>query len=104
MSYSLKKNFTQIPNELFQMGLLNARAITVYAYLKFRAYNGNGEITFPSQKRIMSDLKIKSDNTLRKDLKELEEAGFLLIKRGSNFTGNSLYRLKIPEKFEDEIS
>lgn len=104
MNSSLKKNFTQIPNELFQIGNLSTRDIALYCYLKYRAYSGNGILTFPSQKRIMKELKIGSDNTLRKSVRTLIDNDFLFVSTGSNFTGNSIYKLRIPTLFLEDSS
>lgn len=92
----LNKNYTRVPNAVFQSGELNLKAIGLYAYLMYRSYCGNGEIAYPSQKRIMEECKIGSDNTLRKIIFTLKEQGFLEVKRGSTYTGNSLYKLSIP--------
>lgn len=94
----LLKNFTKIPNELFEGKNLSLKAIGLYAYLKYKSFCGNGEITYPSQKRIMNDCNIGSDNTLRKVIQELKEHKFLLVKVGSTYTGNSIYKLLIPKK------
>lgn len=102
MNYSLKGNFTQVPNEIFQINKLNARTIALYCYLKYRSYCGNGVIAYPSQKRIMNELKIGSYHTLRKSINELIDHGFLEFKQGSSYTGNSTYILKYPREIEDE--
>ena len=98
------KNFTLIPNELFQAHTLSLKAIGLYSYLKYRSFFGNAVKAFPSQKKIMKDLKIGSDTTLRKIIHELEEKDFLIVKRGSVFTGNSQYLLIVPNKYEDDTS
>lgn len=92
------KNFTQVPNEIFQSGRLSAKAIGLYCYLKYRSYFGNGEAYYPSQRRIMRDLNIGSDNTLRSILQELKDHSFLKVRKGSTFTGNSFYTLLKPRK------
>lgn len=97
MKFSPNKNFTLIPNEVFQAQTLSLKAIGLYAYLRYKSYCGHGEIAFPSQKKIMKELKIGSDHTLRKIIIELEESGFLKVKRGSYFTGNSQYLTIIPK-------
>jgi hypothetical protein len=86
-----------VPNELFQIKCLGTREIAVYAYLKYRAYCGNGIKTFPTQKRIMRDLNIGSDNTLRKAILALTDNDFLNVIRGSSFKGSSMYTLTKPE-------
>ncbi|CBW25676.1 hypothetical protein BMS_0773 [Halobacteriovorax marinus SJ] len=101
---ALKKNFTQIPNEIFQSKTLSLKAIGIYAYLKYKSYCGNGQRLFPSQKGIMKDLKIGSDNTLRKLITELVENDFLTVKKGSIYTGNSQYKLLVPKKCGDNSS
>lgn len=98
------KNFTMIPNELFQSRILSLKAIGLYAYLRYRSYSGNAEIRFPSQRTIMKDLGIGSDHTLRKITRELEEKGFLTVKKGSIYTGNSHYFLLVPKIYEKELA
>ena len=83
MQSYLNKNFTQIPNELFQARTLDLKAIGLYAYLKYRSFFGNAVKAYPSQKKIMKDLKIGSDTTLRKIIRELEANEFLIVKKGS---------------------
>ena len=100
MKYSLKSNFTQIPNDIFQAQTLSLKAIGLYAYLCYKSYCGNGEMAFPSQKKIMKELMIGSDHTLRKIIVELVDKKFLTVKRGSYFTGNSQYRTLIPKRCE----
>lgn len=95
------RNFTQIPNELFQARNLSVKAIGLYSYLKFKSYTGNAHRVFPSQKRIMKELNIGSDNTVRKIVTELIENNFLTVKKGSIFTGNSQYKLLVPKICED---
>ncbi len=48
----------------------------------------------------MKDLKIGSDNTLRNVIRELENNGFLSVKKGSIFTGNSRYKLLVPKIYD----
>ena len=96
----LTKNFSQIPNEVFQAKTLSIKAIGLYSYLRFKSYCGNAQMAFPSQKKIMKDLNIGSDNTLRSVIRELENNGFLNVKRGSIYTGNSRYKLLIPKIYE----
>lgn len=93
---ALVKNFTQIPNEIFQSQSLSAKAMGLYAYLKFRSYSGNARRSFPSQKKIMKDLKIGTHRTLRNLIRELVVNGFLEWKKGSIYTGNSDYKLLVP--------
>lgn len=97
MTYSPKKNFTQVPNEVFQAQNLTLKAIGLYSYLRYKSYCGNGEMAFPSQKKIMKELNIGSDHTLRKIVNELVDNDFLEVKRGSVFTGNSTYKTQIPK-------
>lgn len=97
MLSSMTKNFTRIPNELFQAQTLDLRAIGLYAYLAYRSYSGHSQIAFPSQKTMMTDLKIGSDTTFRKILFILIDNGFIKYKKGSTFTGNSHYSLLIPK-------
>ena len=99
-----KNNFTLVPNEVFQAQILSLKAIGLYSYLRYKSYCGNGEIAFPSQKKIMKELGIGSDHTLRKLILELEEKGFLIARRGSVFTGNSQYKTLIPKRCDKENS
>lgn len=100
----LTKNYTQIPNEIFQAQILSIKAIGLYTYLKYKSYCGNAQMAFPSQKKIMKDLNIGSDHTLRNVIRELENNGFLNVKRGSIFTGNSRYKLLIPKIYDKDSS
>lgn len=101
----LLRNYTQVTNHVFQAHKLSCKAIGVYAYLKYKSYAGNSKrAIFPCQKTIMKDLKIGSDNTLRKILKELTSNGFISITKGSIFTGNSYYKLHIPKYCENNTS
>lgn len=102
MNFSLNKNFTQIPNELFQAHTLGLKAIGLYSYLKYRSFFGNAVKAYPSQKKIMKDLKIGSDTTLRKIIRELEANEFLIVKKGSVFTGNTQYFLSLPNNYDEE--
>lgn len=96
MNY-LVSNYTQIPNELFQAQSLDLKAIGLYAYLRYRSYSGNALTVFPSQRKIMKDLKIGSNNTLRKLINQLVENKFLTYKKGTIYTGNSVYELHVPQ-------
>ncbi|RZF21732.1 helix-turn-helix domain-containing protein [Halobacteriovorax vibrionivorans] len=91
------KNFTKIPNELFQCKKLSPKAIGLYAYLMYRSYTGHTRGFFPCQKKIMKDLSIGSQSTLKKLIDELVVYDFLEFRRGSIFTGNSRYILLIPK-------
>src|SRR5690554_672260 len=93
----LTKNYTQIPNELFQSQALSLKAIGLYSYLSYKSYFGNAQMAFPSQKRMMKELSIGSDHTIRKLIRELEDKEFLLVKRGSIYTGNSVYKVLVPK-------
>jgi hypothetical protein len=95
---ALVRNFTQIPNELFQSGELSLKAIGLYAYLKYRSYSGNAKKSFPSQLQMMKELRIGSQSTLKKLIDELVVYDYLQVKKGSIYTGNSFYKLLIPKK------
>jgi len=99
---ALVKNYTQIPNELFQNQNLDIKAIGLYAYLKYRSYSGNAQKSFPCQKTMMKELGIGSSNTFKKIVDELIKNEFLKVKKGSIFTGNSSYDLLIPKKCEND--
>lgn len=94
---AMVRNFTQIPNELFQSQELSLKAIGLYAYLKYRSYSGHAKKSFPSQLQMMKELGIGSQSTLKKIIDELVVYDFLYVKRGSIYTGNSYYKLLIPK-------
>ncbi|MBD66492.1 MAG: hypothetical protein CME62_14870 [Halobacteriovoraceae bacterium] len=96
------KDFTMVPNELFRDGSLSIKEIGLYSYLAYRSFGGNGISCYPSQKRMIKDLKMGSRCTLRKVLNRLVESNFLRIKKGSNYYGSSLYLLTKPKKEASE--
>lgn len=101
---AMVKNFTQIPNELFQCGNLSLKAIGLYAYLKYRSYSGNAKRTFPSQLQMMKDLNIGNQATLRRIINDLVAYDFLLVTKGTIYTGNSYYKLQILKNCIDNTS
>jgi len=74
------KGYSQYPNYLFDLDI-SSGALLVFINLIRRANRKNGRSCFPSLKKIGEDCNIKSENTIRKAIRELDSKDLIDIKK-----------------------
>jgi len=92
------KNYTKIPNEIFEKSQLSISAR--YLYCLLLKFCGKKEWCYPSQKTL-GKVAGKSEKRIRAYLEELKEAGLILVRR-TGFNKPNTYKVsKSPEIVED---
>lgn len=79
--FNFEKNI-YLSKDLMENEFLSIKGKCLLAYIDNVCAKSNKEYAFLHQKELMEVLKIKSRNTLKITLKELEDNGFIKINRG----------------------
>lgn len=73
------KNYTIIPNEIFEASQLSARAKFLYCILL--KFCGKGDSCYPGQTRLATIMGYKDARYIRTIVKELKKSGLISVKR-----------------------